>query len=142
MKNVAMRVSKNASKNQPLLKPIFARNLVAKTTPRALLQASWRPLGASWGPLGALLGLSWSASWSLLLVFRLPWPPQGPPNLSRGAPKKPKRVPKHLPKGCQDAFQTFKISTHLAFTRPIVQPFNDPIIQHLSRPGGTRGAIK
>ena len=53
-----MRVSKSASKNQLHMQPIFDRKIVPKMTSRALLEASWRPLGTSWAPLGPLLGPS------------------------------------------------------------------------------------
>ena len=91
-----MRVSKSASKNQLHLQSIFSQTIVPKMTSRALLEASWRPLGTSWAPLGALS----RASWSLLMVFRLPWYPQDPQKPSKGAPKELKTVPQHLRKGC------------------------------------------
>ena len=133
-----MRVSKSASKNQLHMQPIFDRKIVPKMTSRALLEASWDLLGPSWPPLGALS----RASWTLLMVFRLPWSPQNPQKPSKGAPQELKTVPKHLRKGCKDAVQTINFSINLAAISATIEPFSGPLIQHLSRPGGTRGAIK
>ena len=79
-----------------------------------LLEASWGLLGPSWTPLGALLARFLEPPIGLQAALTPQRPPQGPPNPSKGAPKEPQRVPKQLPKGCQDAFQTIKISTRLA----------------------------
>ena len=102
-------------------------------------------LGGDWGGIGPSFALSWPLFGPRWPLLSLSWAILVPPGLilePGGTNFEPRGSILRAIWALFSSFQTIKHFTNLPVIIAKTQPFNDPIIFHLPKPGGMRGAIK